>query len=204
MEKETKRLGRGQMLLSILVMQGAIIALALLFRPWTGVDALGSFALTPMAVIAGVAGAFFLFAAMLGARHLFPDIIKPLEKQVVDIFREGGIVFTWPIILATGLAAGIGEELFFRGALQVWMTEQWGLLAALVGSNLFFAVLHPHSRAYMVLVFLIGLYLAALFLWSGNILVPIIAHALYDILALKRIAVMMDEAERSGEVEADR
>lgn len=192
------------MLFSVVMLQGAIIILALAFKKWTGVNALGTFALTPMEVAAGIAGALILFGGMLGLRQLLPDIIKPLEEQIIKVFREGGVTFTWPVILVLGLAAGIGEELFFRGALQVWLDGKWGLVAALAGSNLLFAILHPHSRAYMIMVFFIGLYLAGLFLWSGNILVPIIAHALYDHLALARIARMMRENEASGEVEADR
>jgi len=40
--------------------------------------------------------------------------------------------------------------------------------------------MHPFSKTYVVLTSIIGLYLGALVLWTGNLLVPIAAHTVYD------------------------
>jgi membrane protease YdiL (CAAX protease family) len=82
------------------------------------------------------------------------------------------------------LLAGLGEELLFRGVLQPVLARRLGVAGGLVLSNVLFGLLHPLTRTYMVLSFLLGLYLGALGLWSGNLLTVIVAHGLYDFLAL--------------------
>jgi uncharacterized protein len=82
------------------------------------------------------------------------------------------------------LLAGLGEELLFRGVLQPVLARWLGVAGGLVVSNVLFGLLHPLIWTYIVLSFLLGLYLGALGLWSGNLLVVIVAHGLYDFLAL--------------------
>jgi membrane protease YdiL (CAAX protease family) len=78
------------------------------------------------------------------------------------------------IILAA--AAGIGEEVLFRGVLQglagIWIT------------SLVFGALHALTPAYFILATGIGLYLGFLQDHTGNLLVPITVHWLYDCVAL--------------------
>jgi membrane protease YdiL (CAAX protease family) len=47
-----------------------------------------------------------------------------------------------------------------------------------------FGLLHPITPTYAVLAALMGAYLGGVWLASGNLLVPIVAHALYDFIAL--------------------
>ena len=47
-----------------------------------------------------------------------------------------------------------------------------------------FGLLHPITRAYAVIAALLGAYLGGLWLAGGNLLTPIVAHALYDFVAL--------------------
>jgi uncharacterized protein len=74
------------------------------------------------------------------------------------------------------LAAGIGEEVLFRGVLQ----DRLGILIA----SALFGLLHPFTPAYAALAGLLGSYFGWLQLRQGNLLVPILAHALYDLAAL--------------------
>jgi len=89
-------------------------------------------------------------------------------------------------LVAIALAAGVGEELLVRGWLMAWIC---GPLASatplaiglgLVASSVAFGLMHPFSKTYVVLTSIIGLYLGALVLWTGNLLVPIAAHTVYD------------------------
>ena len=84
-------------------------------------------------------------------------------------------------------AAGIGEELLFRGALQGWLAQDWPLAVAVAVPSIGFAILHPYSRAYVAYAFVIGCLLGLLFAWSGSLLAAVIAHGLYDVLALARL-----------------
>jgi uncharacterized protein len=95
--------------------------------------------------------------------------------------------------LLVALAAGIGEELLFRGLMQHglaqwWSGHWWGWLAAWLLTALVFGICHWISGMYAIMAFLAGLYLGALLLVFDNLLVPITAHALYDLAALLYLA----------------
>jgi len=74
--------------------------------------------------------------------------------------------------LLLALASGIGEEAFFRGALQ----PRVGLIAA----SLLFGAAHfiPRRRlvAWSAFSLAAGFLLGGLFAWTGNLLAPITAH----------------------------
>ncbi|MFV1997687.1 MAG: lysostaphin resistance A-like protein [Acidiferrobacterales bacterium] len=79
-------------------------------------------------------------------------------------------------IVLLSLAAGIGEELFFRGMLQSFVGVWWA--AAIFG------LLHALTPAYFVLATAIGVWFGLLYELSDNLLIPMLGHATYDIFAL--------------------
>ncbi|MEJ2688634.1 MAG: CPBP family intramembrane metalloprotease [Deltaproteobacteria bacterium] len=76
--------------------------------------------------------------------------------------------------------AGFSEELLFRGFLQ----PLWGIVVA----SLIFGALHAATFGYFILATLMGFYLGGLLHYSGDLLVPISVHALYDVFALNLLA----------------
>jgi uncharacterized protein len=110
--------------------------------------------------------------------------MRLVEREVAPIFRGIG-----PAGLALLAAlAGLGEEALFRGVLQPWLAGAMPPWAALVLAALLFGALHPMSPAYVVLAGLAGAYFGALLVLTGNLLVPIVAHAGYDFVALLVLA----------------
>jgi membrane protease YdiL (CAAX protease family) len=87
-------------------------------------------------------------------------------------------------ILVLALLAGVGEELLFRGVIQTWLAARAPLWLAVATASVLFGVGHWLSASYAVLAGFIGAYLGLLFLMSGNLLAPMIAHAAYDVVAL--------------------
>ncbi|MBW3596804.1 MAG: CPBP family intramembrane metalloprotease [Planctomycetes bacterium] len=107
-----------------------------------------------------------------------------VDERVRPMFA--GLTAEQLALLAT--TAGIGEEVLFRGLLQAGLTE-WigpplGMWIALAAASVVFGLCHYISAAYFLLTALIGVYLGALFLWTGNLLAPITTHAVYDFFAL--------------------
>lgn len=103
-----------------------------------------------------------------GVRAVYHEVLVPLF----------GTLDTTAII-AIGIAAGVGEEWLFRGVLQSTV----GLLPA----SLAFGAVHIGSRAMLpfgVWAAVMGLALGSLAIVTGGLLAPIVAHAVYDILAL--------------------
>ena len=82
------------------------------------------------------------------------------------------------------LLAGVGEELLFRGVIQSKLVEWTSPVIGVVLASLVFGAAHALSRLYFVLATLIGLYLGWLVERYGELVTPMIAHSLYDFLAL--------------------
>lgn len=112
------------------------------------------------------------------------QIVRIMDELVVPLMRTCGL---GELAIIAALA-GLGEELLFRGMIQAAAArlfagaagQTFGLLAAAV----LFGLAHALTRTYALLAALIGLYLGAIWLASGNLLVPIVAHAGYDFLVL--------------------
>ena len=111
-------------------------------------------------------------------------LLKVLDQYVLPLFQGCTLL---DLVLISVLA-GLGEEIFFRVAVQQWLSRDIGGLTGpwigLAVSAAIFGAAHWITPTYGVIAGLIGLYLGGLWLWTGNLLVPIGAHALYDFLVL--------------------
>jgi membrane protease YdiL (CAAX protease family) len=87
-------------------------------------------------------------------------------------------------ILVIGVFAGIGEEMFFRGMLQPKMKQytnsaHWGIwLTAII-----FSAIHVQFYGFLPRVFL-GALFGYLYLYSGSLLYPILAHIFNNALTV--------------------
>ncbi len=111
--------------------------------------------------------------------------LRNLVRRFVAPLFGGETIVGLAVISA---AAGLGEEILFRGLLQAglasWFEGGFGTWFAIGVASLVFGMAHCISRAYVVLATVIGVYLGWLFWISDHLLVPIVAHGLYDFLAL--------------------
>ena len=138
--------------------------------------------------VAGVATALLLFAGIVLADRkpfgIFRQLQQTVRHYLVPMFRGMSI---WGFLMIS-LAAGIGEELLFRGycqaALAHWCDFPGGIWLALAVASLLFGACHWVSSAYALVAAAMGLVLGGLFLATGSLVAPIIAHGLYDFLAL--------------------
>jgi len=87
-----------------------------------------------------------------------------------------------------GLAA-VGEELFFRGALQRMLRPRWGR-GSVLASGLLFAGFH-FDLLHLPFLLTAGLLLAWLYERSGRLWVPLGAHVIHN-------AVTYIQAQRAG------
>jgi hypothetical protein len=90
------------------------------------------------------------------------------------------------------IAAGIGEELLFRWSLQGGLStlleyDLGTFMANFVGlfvASLVFGLCHAITKIYFLLTFLGGLFLGWIMIHFENWMVPAVAHAVYDFVAL--------------------
>lgn len=133
---------------------------------------------------AGIAAAIplLLVMAWLWGRTWEPieRIRRELLGTVMPLFLGAPL---WTLLLVSA-AAGMGEEALFRGVLLPAFVGWLGLPAGLVLTSILFGLAHLVTRTYALLAGLIGLYLGLLLVMTGNLLVPVVTHALYDLAAL--------------------
>ena len=131
----------------------------------------------------GAAG--LLLALWEVGRRVFPTA-RELEQRLAELL--GPIDLSEVVGLA--LLSGFAEELFFRGAVQ----GSWGWLPATV----LFALLHtgpgPAFRLWTLFAAVAGMVLAALMIWRGNLLAPVVAHGLLNGINLARLV----KSEKGG------
>jgi uncharacterized protein len=108
------------------------------------------------------------------------ELRNQVEQLVGEIFR--GV--SWLGLAAVAIAAGVGEELLFRGALQPLAERWWGPAAGLMAVSLLFGVVHAVSPAYFLFATIVGLYLGGLAQFLDELVTPIVVHAAYDFAAL--------------------
>ncbi|MFK8113624.1 MAG: lysostaphin resistance A-like protein [Rubripirellula sp.] len=144
---------------------------------------------------------------------LFIEIVRRIPWEPIrelERFSDDGMMKTLlqlrsSELILISLCAGIGEELLFRGWLMYgvlavctgWLevSPQAGMATALVFSSVVFGLFHPITKLYVVLATLIGLYFGALVLFTGNLLIPITAHAAYDAFQLIMTARAGDQQD---------
>ncbi|MEO6133367.1 MAG: type II CAAX endopeptidase family protein [Saprospiraceae bacterium] len=87
------------------------------------------------------------------------------------------------------LAAGIGEEIIFRGYLihyLIWWTGNTaeGILLACLFSSGLFAFLHGYQGIKsMIKIFFLALVFCGIFIYSQSLIIVIVVHALIDIIS---------------------
>jgi membrane protease YdiL (CAAX protease family) len=135
------------------------------------------------ALIIGTLAALPMFLVFLLSVKLpfqaFQQINQFLLDEVGPRIANGTI---WELLILS-IFIGLGEELVFRGVLQSWST-QYGVVFAIILTNMIFGILHSITRLYVVVATLMGVYLSLLLVLFSpqNLLIPITTHTVYDFL----------------------
>jgi membrane protease YdiL (CAAX protease family) len=129
--------------------------------------------------LAGLAAGLVLVFASRMALYRF-EWARALHREL----RHMLFPLAAPEIVVLAAASSVGEEMFFRGALL----PSIGIL----GSSALFALLHigPKTRhlPWTLSSFGAGLLFGAMFLWTGDLTGPVIAHFLINFLNLRHVA----------------
>lgn len=131
--------------------------------------------------IVGTVPMLILFAIT----YQFPvGALKEIKQLLMEMLGPSLSECRWYELAWVALGAGISEELLFRAVLQAWL-DQWGPMVGLGVSNLLFGFAHAVTPLYVVLAGLLGVYLGVLYEFTGdeNLVVPALAHGLYDLVA---------------------
>ncbi len=138
-----------------------------------------------------VGGFLALYALQYGLLAALGAVgITPVQNRAIDPASHQPVYFLWMILLSV-LVVGPAEELLFRGAIQGLLRRAWGPWPAVVGASALFGALHfsvgagplPGVLAYVAIAFLLGMVLGIVYEQTGNLVVPALAHGLFNALA---------------------
>ena len=168
-----------RVLLSTLFLQIAMVALALLAgRGWFDAWAPPADPLRAALLAAGVL-ALLVATIPWRWRASSPEARRRLAHMMPQSARE------WPLYAAVSLAAGISEEICFRGVavgLVEWWSGSWWLAVLLSATA--FAAAHAIQGWFKVgVIFVLALAFHGLVRATGSLLPAMAAHAGYDLIA---------------------
>jgi membrane protease YdiL (CAAX protease family) len=119
----------------------------------------------------------------LGLHARVPPLVR-IRRLCAEVIRPLFAPCSVAELALISLLAGLGEELLFRGVLQAALARGLGPAAGLALTSVAFGLLHALTPTYAVLATAMGLYLGGLAMAEDNLLVVIVAHGLYDLVAL--------------------
>ena len=140
-------------------------------------------------ILYGILAAIPVLILIEIVRRIPCEPVRKLERLSDDGMFKTLLSLSWVELILISICAGVGEELLFRGWLLYWLAgfqvggpepTMFEFGAALVASSIAFGLVHPITKLYVFLAALMGLYFGFLVLWTGNLLIPIAAHAAYD------------------------
>lgn len=131
---------------------------------------------------AGLEGMGLAAAIVLASGMIYQ--LWPAYRHSADAYLELVIrPLVWPDLIWLGLLPGLSEELLFRGI----MLPAFGLnLTAVIISSLVFGVLHLSGLQqwpYVIWATIVGFALGYSALMTGNLMVPILAHILTNLVS---------------------
>jgi membrane protease YdiL (CAAX protease family) len=182
------------------------VAMAMLFEVGLGfagviVAALAGIDLKSQLVVSQQAflnGLLAVLPMLLMLQVLYLVKWQPLLELRYEVERIVGELFggsSWFELALVSIAAGVGEEILFRGALQPlgisWLSFWPGFILVAI----LFGLAHAMTKIYFVMATVIGFYFGCLALQDNNLVTPIVAHAVYDFLAL---AIIQRRVRKGG------
>lgn len=133
--------------------------------------------------VAGVIGLVTVFEVLVLPYFPMPDFLKDLDSEL----SAGGWWSMLLLLLTAGFIAPLVEEFLFRGILQQSLFYRYGsVLPTLVVPSAIFALFHVGYLFYLpafIELLMLAVILGWLMLKTGNLWIPIIFHALFNLSA---------------------
>jgi uncharacterized protein len=152
--------------------------------------------ISPLEEIRPSVGAFLWGVAAtlplgLGLAWMLTTRWSPIRRLVALVTEQIGPTLaacSMGELALLAVAAGVSEEMLFRGVVQTGLAGAVPAWLALIAASAAFGLVHFASPAYAAVAGVMGVYLGTLLLVQGNLLAPIVTHTLYDFVALLYVA----------------
>jgi hypothetical protein len=157
------------------------IVLLIIAKAWLYFDssALLPFEFSPQALLIGVGIGLGITLLSGIIYQLWPAYRKSADMYLALVLKP----LHWPDLLWLGLLPGLSEELLFRGVMLPAIGLNW---LGIMVSGASFGVLHMsgvQQWTYVVWATIIGIILAFGAVGTGNLLVPVVAHIVTNLVS---------------------
>ena len=163
-------------------------AVAVAWAYWRGLPMIDALPWSSSIVLQSVIATLPLVVALLILMRVDAPWMQRIEAHVRSFLRPilqyGGLAG----MAVLALAAGVGEELLFRGVVQAELVGLIGPWGALIIASIIFGVCHWITPAYALIATIMGAYLGGLYMYTGGLTVPILVHTFYDFVAFAYFA----------------
>jgi uncharacterized protein len=165
--------------------EASLIVVAVFLGWIAGIDPFANLYFSETAIAYGVMGTGPLLLLLLSLEQMRGNALVKIKNLLLDTLGPGLHRYHWTDLFMLAAIAGISEEILFRGVIQPWMEDAWGMTIGLLGSNIVFGLVHAVTPLYALLAALVGIYLGLALDYGGerNLLTPVVIHSLYDFLA---------------------
>ena len=120
------------------------------------------------------------FSGIESLMKSYEDEAARLTEKLLNIHSINALMYT---VFVIAIIPAIGEELFFRGALQ-GIIQQWkGWIPAIWIAAFIFSAIHMQFYGFIPRL-LMGAFFGYLLLWSGNMWLAVLAHFTNNVIAV--------------------
>lgn len=176
-----QELKRDEILIIVLITEVILIIIALILSYIWNINVFHNIIINIKSTLTGIAGAACLIVCNFLVVFILPRVFKSLTiiKTAYNQISKLVINCDFSSIVLIALLSGTVEELLFRGIVQ----PQIGIILA----SILFGLLHIASKETIitgVYSIFIGLYLGCIYLYTGNLWIPIVIHILNNLIAI--------------------
>jgi len=165
--------------------ESALIIVAIILGWIADINPFEFMVLNETVILNGIMGTLPLCLIFFALDRLELESFLRIRKVLHDTLGASLDKAHWTDLLVLASIAGLSEEILFRGVIQPWCENSWGLVAGLLVSSLIFGLVHAVTFVYFLMAFSISCYLGLYLDYEStrNLVTPIIIHSLYDFFA---------------------
>lgn len=169
--------------------EAALIIVAIILGWLANIDPFEYLQFSEKSVFYGLLGTLPLFLIFIAMESMPVAAIQKIREMLLETIAPYLYRHHWTDLLILAAIAGFSEEILFRGVIQPWMENSWGMQAGLLASSVLFGLLHAITPLYALLATCVSIYLGLFLDYGGerNLLTPVVVHAMYDFLVFLAI-----------------
>lgn len=169
--------------------EGSLIVLAVFLGWLADINPLEFLQYTEHAFFGGLWATIPLFVIFLSMEYMSIAGVQKIRELLLKTISPYIHQYHWTDLLMLAVITGVCEEVLFRGLIQPWLENSWGVTNGLIASSILFGLVHAVTPLYALLATGVGLYLGLFLDYGGerNLLTPIVIHSAYDFLIFLRL-----------------